>query len=136
MSKFQEGDMEMKRSLILIAVILAAMLLAACGGSAEPPPPPTSAGDIAAGKIKFEGTCISCHGPDAKGLPNLGKDLTVSVFLTDNSDEQMVAFLQKGRPASDPANTTGVDMPPRGGNPALTDTDLLNIIAYVRSLHE
>jgi hypothetical protein len=27
-----------------------------------------------------------------------------------------------------------VDMPPRGGNPALKDADLLNIAAYLRSL--
>jgi len=25
-------------------------------------------------------------------------------------------------------------MPPRGGNPALTDEDLLDIVAYVRSM--
>jgi disulfide bond formation protein DsbB len=67
-------------------------------------------------------------------MPNLGKDLTVSQFVKDNSDAEMVAFLLVGRPASDPLNTVGVDMPPKGGNPALTDQDLLDIVSYVRSL--
>jgi disulfide bond formation protein DsbB len=44
--------------------------------------------------------------------------------------------LKKGRPASDPANTTKVDMPPKGGNPALTDQDLADIVTYVRSLQK
>lgn len=30
--------------------------------------------------------------------------------------------------------TTGVVMPPLGGNPALTDADLIDVIAYVRTL--
>ena len=75
------------------------------------------------GKTVFEGTCISCHGPDAKGLPGLGKDLTTSEFVAAQTDNQLIGFVKKGRPASDPANTNKVDMPPKGGNPALTDTD-------------
>jgi disulfide bond formation protein DsbB len=111
-------------------LIAAALLLAACGGggSAEPQ------GDAAAGKIAYESTCIACHGVDAKGMPNLGKDLTISQFVKDKTNAEMVEFLKAGRPAGDPLNTVGVDMPPRGGNPALTDEDLLNIVAYVRQL--
>jgi disulfide bond formation protein DsbB len=48
----------------------------------------------------------------------------------------MLAFLQTGRPASDPLNTTGVDMPPRGGNPAFSDNDLKNIVAYLRTIQQ
>ncbi|WP_448601203.1 hypothetical protein [Thermoflexus hugenholtzii] len=44
-------------------------------------------------------------------------------------------FIKKGRPATDPANTTGVDMPPKGGNPALTDQDLADIIAFLRTFN-
>jgi disulfide bond formation protein DsbB len=67
-------------------------------------------------------------------MPNLGKDLTTSKFVIGKTNPQMVDFLKVGRPASDPRNTQGIDMAPRGGNPALTDTDLLNIIAYVRTM--
>jgi disulfide bond formation protein DsbB len=66
----------------------------------------------------------------------LGKDLTTSQFVKDKSDAELVAFVKQGRPASDPANTTGVDMPPRGGNPALSDTDLANIVAFIRTLNK
>jgi disulfide bond formation protein DsbB len=119
--------------LSLLAVV--AVLLAACGSSG-PPPAPTSRGDVAAGKTKYESTCITCHGPDAKGLPNLGKDLTASEFAKGLSDDDLVVFVTKGRDPSDPANTTGVAMPPKGGNPALTDQDLFDIIAYVRTLEK
>ena len=68
-----------------------------------------------------------------KGMPSLGKDLTTSDFVKGKTNPEMVAFLKVGRPASDPLNTQGVDMPPKGGNPALTDADLLNIVAYVRT---
>jgi disulfide bond formation protein DsbB len=47
-----------------------------------------------------------------------------------------MAFIKTGRPASDPLNTTGVDMPPKGGNPALSDQDLADIIAFIRSIHQ
>jgi len=69
-------------------------------------------------------------------LKELGKDLTASEFLRAQTDEQVLAFLQTGRRASDPLNTTGVDMPPRGGNPAFTDDDLKNIITYLRTIQQ
>lgn len=91
-------------------------------------------GNAASGDELYAKTCASCHGPDAKGLPGLGKDLVTSTFAKGQSDDELVAFLKKGRPASDKDNTTGVDMPPKGGNPALTDDDLHSIVAYLRKL--
>jgi disulfide bond formation protein DsbB len=93
-------------------------------------------GDAASGAEAFAGTCASCHGPDAKGLPSLGKDLTTSEFAMGLSDAELVAFIKTGRPIGDPLNTTGVDMPPKGGNPALTDQDLADIVAYLRTLQQ
>ncbi len=92
------------------------------------------AGDPAAGEEVFTKTCSACHGPDAHGIEGLGKDLHSNEFLAAMTDEEALAFLKVGRPAGDPLNTTGVDMPPKGGNPALDDEDLLNVVAYVRSL--
>lgn len=118
-------------------LLAGALFLVACGGGGpQPTPTPTGpVGDPVAGKIAFEKTCITCHGADAKGMPGLGKDLTTSQFVASKSDPELVAFIKTGRPASDPANTQGVDMPPKGGNPALTDQDLYNIVAYIRTLH-
>ena len=147
----------MKRLLILIAVItVVAFVVAACGGgqpsgqapAATQPPAQQEkpekeeggkmamAGDPAKGEELYMSTCASCHGPDARGLPNLGKNLRTSEFVKGLSDEELLDFIKKGRPASDPANTTGVDMPPKGGNPALTDEDIMHIIAYIRSIEE
>lgn len=92
------------------------------------------AGDPVAGAEVYAKTCSACHGPDARGLEGLGKDLHSNQYIADLSDEEAVDFLKVGRPSGDPLNTTGVDMPPKGGNPALDDEDLLNVVAYVRSL--
>lgn len=103
--------------------------------AAPAPSAATLSGDPAKGKELFAGTCASCHGPDAKGIPGLGKDLTTSAFVRQQTDAQLLEFIKKGRPATDPANTTGVDMPPKGGNPALTDQDLADIIAFIRTFN-
>jgi len=130
----------------VFGLIVAAMFLAACGGGGSDSGKPTVSaeaekyaslkGDAAAGKTKFESTCAACHGPDAKGIAGLGKDLTTSEFAKGLPDAEFILFITKGRPASDPLNTTGVDMPPRGGNPAFTDQDLADIVAHVRSLQQ
>jgi disulfide bond formation protein DsbB len=141
----------MKARFIIVFLLFAlAVLLVACGGGANigatPPAQPQSGvsadaqkytglkGDAAKGKTKFDGTCSACHGTDAKGVTGLGKDLTTSAHTKGLSNADFVLFLTKGRPANDPLNTTKVDMPPKGGNPALSDQDLADIVAYVRSL--
>jgi disulfide bond formation protein DsbB len=121
---------------LLFALLVGAMLVAACGSSPAAPTAAGPAGDAAAGKTKYEGTCSSCHGPDAAGLPGLGKNLVTSEFAKGLTDAELLAFVKTGRSTSDPANTTGVDMPPKGGNPALTDQGLLDIIAYLRTLEK
>jgi disulfide bond formation protein DsbB len=123
----------MHRTTFFVLLLAAGLLLAACGGGG-PQPTPTPFGDPTAGRQAFLATCVACHGQEAMGVPGLGKDLTTSEFLHTQTDEQMLAFLIAGRPASDPLNTTGVDMPPRGGNPVFTDTDLKNIVSYLRTL--
>jgi mono/diheme cytochrome c family protein len=78
--------------------------------------------------------CSACHGADARGLPNLGKDLVESEFIQSLNDQDLLTFIKTGRPSWDALNTTGIDMPPKGGNPAFSDEDILAIIAYLRSL--
>jgi mono/diheme cytochrome c family protein len=106
------------------------LALAAAGGDAE------LAEFIAHGTKVFAATCSACHGKDARGLPKNGKDLVASEFARKKTDEELLAFLKQGRDPGNPANTTGVAMPPKGGNPALSEDDLLDVIAYVRSLQK
>lgn len=127
----------MKRqfNVLFLLIVVSAIILSACGGGGAEPAATEAGpvGDPAAGKTAYDTTCIACHGADLKGMTGLGKDLTTSEFVKSQTDEQMVAFILVGRPASDPANTQGVDMPPKGGNPSLTEEDILNIVAYLRS---
>ncbi len=130
--------MKTKTFTLFALVLAAAALIAACGGGAPAatPTPEGPKGDPMVGKTNYDATCSACHGPDGKGITGLGKDLTTSTFAIGLSDADLIAFVLKGRDTSDPANTTGVAMPPKGGNPALDETDLLDIIAYIRTLEQ
>lgn len=97
------------------------------GGEHEP--------NAANGEELFSVTCVACHGPDAGGIDGLGPDLNNNEFVQSLNDEELVAFLEVGRPIDDPANTTGVAMPPKGGGASLTDNDLVDIAAFLRTLN-
>jgi len=88
---------------------------------------------VARGEQLFA-TCAACHGPDAHGITGLGKDLVAGEFANTTPDDELVTFIMTGRPIWDPANTTMVDMPPKGGNPTFTQEDIEAIVAYIRSL--
>lgn len=146
----------MKRFVLFVSLMILAVTLAACGSDEEPTPVPTtppaavvdppataaapvaaaSGGDVALGQQTFATTCAACHGPAGEGVQGLGKDMTTSAFIAGLSDEELMEFVKVGRRIDDPLNTTKVDMPPKGGNPALTDEQLINIIAFIRSIHK
>ena len=116
----------------LIAVSAAFFLaLAACGGDDSAGSDGPLVGDAAAGEGVYAVSCASCHGQDGFGVEGLGKDLHNSEFVGGLTDEEFVEFLKEGRKADDPANETGVDMPPKGGNPSLSDQDLYDVAAFV-----
>ena len=125
------------RLLITILSLFVVMSITACGNNSEGQATPASnQGDSASGQQLFVTNCGACHGPTGEGLPALGKPLTTSEFVSGLSDEELLSFIKAGRLPDDPLNTTGVAMPPKGGNPALTDEQLRNIIAYIRSIHQ
>lgn len=137
------------KSVVFVGVIflLAGFSLTACGGGSAPaqeakkseataPAQAAKKGDPAAGEKSFASICSACHGPKGEGIQGLGKDMTTSEFIAGKTDDELVAFIKVGRDPSDPLNTTGVAMPPKGGNPALSDDDLYNIVAYIRTLHK
>jgi len=143
-----------KRVVVFTIIILALVALAACGGGddkkeeaaptqqqEQPTAAPQAAapaapvGDAANGGKIFATACVACHGPEGKGVQGLGKDLTTSEWVTQQSDEQLIEFINKGRDATDPLNTTGVAMPPKGGNVAMSEQEVADIVAFVRSIH-
>lgn len=137
--------------LMLTVFFIAAVGLTACGGNeperqsqvvessagqAGEAADATSAGDPAAGREKFVSACAACHGPAGEGIEGLGKDMTTSPFIAAQSDRELIEFLKVGRDPGDPLNTTGVVMPPKGGNPRLDEQDLQDIVAYIRQIHQ
>ena len=91
---------------------------------------------IAKGKAVYAGTCVACHGEGGKGIENLGKDWTTSKFIASKTDDELLAFIRAGRPIDDPLSAGKAAMPPSGGNPKLTDEDLRNVIAYMRTINK
>ena len=84
--------------------------------------------------VEYLNAVLAGDGPDATGMPGLGKDMTTSEFIESKSDEELVEFIKQGRGIDDPLNTTGVPMPPMGANPTLTDADVLAIVQFIRSI--
>ena len=137
-----------QRLFAVLILILVALTLSACGGKSEESEPVAAAqseapaaaevpaGDAANGKTLFATSCVACHGPAGEGVAGLGKDMTTSDFIAGLSDTELVEFIKKGRDPGDPLNTTGVLMPPKGGNPALTDAQLMDIVAFMRTIHK
>lgn len=89
---------------------------------------------IAQGKTIFTGPgiCATCHGPEGKGVPNLGADLTDGEWLhNDGSYAAIVETITAGVPAE--KSSTGTPMPPKGGS-TITDEQVKAAAAYVWSL--
>ena len=108
----------------LAAGVLAGALLAAgCGG-----------GEATQGHKLYQRNCANCHGGSARGMPHLGQDLHQNEFVSSRSDEELLDFLKVGRPANSPSNRLGMAMPAKGGNPSLTDDELRDLVAFLRSL--
>lgn len=87
-----------------------------------------------AGRELFMANCSVCHAADGSGVENLGKMLQGNEFIKTRSVDELVVFLQVGRPADHPMNERGVTMPARAGNPNLTDDQLRQIASWIKVL--
>ncbi len=105
------------------------------------------AGDGAASSLALELTehpgyevyvssCAACHGQGAEGVEGIGLPLTTSGFVLGKSDKDLITFIKMGRASWDENNSTGMDMPPKGGNPAITEEQLQSIVDYLRALQK
>lgn len=123
-------------------VVAGALAIAACSSQGTSGPDTslslggTSPGDPTSGQTLYAKTCTACHRGDLSGITGLGKPLAPSAFIAELSEEDLAAFIAAGRSTDDPTNTTGVDMPPRGGNAALSAQDLRDIAAFLKTEQE
>lgn len=80
------------------------------------------------GKSVYQGTCIACHGAGGEGaLPGV-PDLTESNGPLSKSDDELKRNIVNGfRSPGSP-----LTMPPRGGDPSLSDEDIDAVIRYMR----
>jgi len=122
-------------SIAAIAAALLGVVVAGCQSSNEGVVGSQGAPDKAHGQQIFMTSCAACHNIDGSGIKGLGKSFVTSEYVRKASDDQLVELLTKGRDAKDPLNSTGVLMPPRGGNPSLSEKDLRDVVAYVRTLN-
>ena len=80
------------------------------------------------GKAVFTQTCIACHGADGKGAVPGAPDFTSASGPLSKSDDVLLQHVING--FRSPGNALA--MPPRGGNPGLSDSDLREALAYIR----
>ena len=122
--------------LVRLSYLLGCLLAGACAGVDVEDAARLGPGDALAGEHLFAMACATCHGFAAEGFPGLGKALRGNRSIREQTEDQLVQFLNEGRAAEDLRNSTGVEMPPRGGDPALSDQDLRDIAAFLRSINE
>ncbi|MFA6901761.1 MAG: cytochrome c [Gallionellaceae bacterium] len=86
------------------------------------------ASDAEHGKSIYNATCAVCHGIDGTGeMPGVS-DLTKEGGGLHQDDRILLSRMLNGY--QDPGS--GMVMPPRGGNPALTESDLKDVLQYMR----
>lgn len=115
------------RAIMSVAVI---GVMVALGAAAAP-----GGGDATKGQVLFPMYCAACHGSTGKGDgPGAGalnpkpRDLTDAAYMGKLSDQYLFDVISKGGPALGKSAA----MPP--WNPPLKDQDILDVVAYLRSL--
>ena len=80
------------------------------------------------GKAIYEGTCIACHGADGKGTIPGAPDLTDPNGRLAQTDQVLKKHILDGfqSPGSPMA------MPPKGGNPALSEEGIDAVLRYMK----
>jgi len=84
------------------------------------PPSPKTAQAAASGKSTFDAVCTACHGTGVAGAPKVG-DKTAWAPRVKSGKDALYASALHGKGT----------MPPKGGNPALSDADVKAAVDYM-----
>ena len=101
------------------ALAFAATVFASVGAaSAAPAPQTATAAELATGAAVYGRTCVLCHGPDGKGVPNMGNELKMKDIAA------MKEKIAKG------IVNPGDKMPPMGAT-SLSPEELDGVAKYI-----
>lgn len=89
-----------------------------------------AAPDPSKGQGYFAAICSTCHGVDASGIAEMGKDLRKNAFVAKSDIPAIVKYIKTGHA---PTAKWPEGMPPNG-NSAYDDQQLADIAAWLKSL--
>lgn len=93
-----------------------------------PLPSVTASEDSPAGKSIYMQACVACHGADGAGMMPGVPDFTEARGVLTKPDAELLRNMIAG--IQSPGSPLA--MPPKGGNPALTEAELKEALAYIR----
>ncbi len=86
------------------------------------------------GLFRGKGGCITCHGQEATGMPNMGSSLTGGLHFIPIEWGPIDSLVLAGLP--EPVTRTAIAMPPRGAGSNLTPEESRLIAAYVWAISQ
>lgn len=121
------------RALTVTASVVLFVAIAAPAAAQDMPEGVTKQMVDEGGKLfRGDGICHACHGPQGKGIPNLGANLTDEKWLhSDGSIDGILKTITNG--VTGDQSSVGVSMPAKGGS-SLNEQQLRAVAAYVWSL--
>lgn len=84
--------------------------------------------------FRGKGGCVTCHGQEANGVPNMGSGLTSGLLFIPHEWSVIDSLTQAGIP--EPVTRTTIAMPPRGASSNLTPEESRLIAAYVWAISQ
>jgi len=80
------------------------------------------------------GGCITCHGPNAMGLPDKGSSLSLGLHFVPADWNAIDSLVTAGLPEA--LTRTSIAMPPRGAGSNLTPDQVKQVAAYVWAISQ